>query len=370
MDDQQQTSQPEQPKEQPSSQPKVEPRREPSAKGSAVLTSAEIEERDKALRRRRHKQIADGIGVGLTFIAIGVVWLLVKFGYINISIISALFDLWPLIFVVVGVNIIFRRFPYIGLITWVLFIAAILLYGTMVGSRDRDLDFFGMTLPWSIVERGDRNADARVSGITSGSFDLSDLDGIDKASVDIALPAGTFKVGLTDQSAMSYVVPGKLYQVGSRRSESAIAYNFNPEEGLRFDDVHEKLDYDLYLNPKVKWDLKIDAGAMESDMSLEKIPVERLQINMGAGDLDLRMGNLVERSTVEINCGATSIRLVVPEGVGVSVDYKGIVGDQSLSNDGFIKEDGIYYSEAYDQSGEHIDLVIKSAVAEIDVIFQ
>lgn len=365
MDEQHQTN----PSEQ-QGQPKMETHQGTYSKNGAVLTSAEIEERDKALRRRRHKQIADGIGVGLTFIAIGVVWLLVKFGYINISIVSALFDLWPLIFVVIGVNIIFRRFPYIGLITWVLFIAAILLYGTMAGSRDRDLDFFGMTLPWSIVERGDRNASDWVTGVTSGSFDIADLDGVEKASVDIALPAGTFKVGVTDQSAMSYVVPGKLYQVGSRRNDGNIAYSFNPEEGLRFDDVHEKLDYDLYLNPKVNWDLKIDAGAMESDMSLEKIPVERLQINMGAGDLDLRMGNLVERSAVEINCGATSIRLVVPEGVGVSVDYKGIVGDQSLSRNGFFKEDGIYYSEGYNQSRERIDLVIKSAVAEIDVIFQ
>ncbi|MZQ99191.1 MAG: hypothetical protein GT601_16110 [Acidaminobacter sp.] len=364
MDDQQQTN----PSEQ-QEQPKTEPRQGAYSKNGAALTGAEIEERDKALRRRRHKQIADGIGVGLTFIAIGVVWLLVKFGYINISIVSALFDLWPLIFVVVGINIIFRRFPYISLITWVLFIAAILLYGTMVGSRNRDFDFFGMTLPWTIVERGDRNASDWVSGVTSGSFDIADLDGIEKASVDIALPAGTFKVGVTDQNAMSYVVPGKLYQVGSRRNDNDIAYSFKPEEGLRFDNVHEKLDYDLYLNPKVKWDLKIDAGAMESDMSLEKIPVERLQINMGAGDLDLRMGSLVERSTVEINCGATSIRLVVPEGVGVSVDYKGVVGDQSLSRNGFVKEDGIYYSEGYDQSQERIDLVIKSAVAEIDVLF-
>jgi len=366
MDEQQNLNSSEQ-QEQPKEQPKMEPQ---GVKGSAVLTSAEIEERDKAVRRRRHKQIADGIGVGLTFIAIGVIWLLVKFEYINISIVSAVFDLWPLIFVVVGVNIIFRRFPYISLITWVLFIAAILMYGTMVDSRDRDLDFFGMTLPWSVVERGDRNASEWVSGITSGSFDVSDLDGVEKASVDIALPAGTFKVGVTDQSAMSYVVPGKLYQVGSRRDNGSIAYSFNPEEGLRFDEIHDNLDYDLYLNPKVKWDLKIDAGAMESDMSLATIPVERLQINMGAGDLDLRMGNLVERAEVEINCGASSIRLEVPEGIGVSVDYKGIVGDQSLSSNGFVKEDGIYYSKDYDQSQERIDLVIKSAVAEIDVIFQ
>lgn len=361
MDEQQQLQEPvqQEPREQ----------KNPYSRDSAVLTEAEIKEREKAVKRRKHKQIADGIGIGLTFIAIGVVWLLVKFDYVNVAIFRAVFDLWPLLFVVVGINIIFRRFPYISVITWVLFIAAILLYGSMVGTSDRDLDLFGMTLPWSMVERGNRNAEAWISGVTSGSFDAGDLNGVEKATVEIALPAGSFKVGLSDQSALSYVVPGKLYQVGSRRDADEITYSFKPEEGLRFNEIPERLDYDLYLNPKVKWDLRIDAGAMESDMILDKLPVENLIINMGAGELDLRMGDLLNRARVEINCGATSIRLEVPEGVGVSVDYKGIAGEQSLTRNGFEKREGTYYSEGYDQSAQQIELVIKSAVAEIDVNF-
>lgn len=341
----------------------------PYSRDSAVLTEAEIKEREKAVKRRKHKQIADGIALGLTFIAIGVVWLLVKFDYVNVAIFRALYDLWPLVFVVVGINIVFRRFPYIGVITWILFVAAILLYGSMVGTSDRDLDFFGMRLPWSVVERGDRNAQAWVNGVTSGSFDAGDLNGIEKATVDIALPAGNFMVGLTDQSALSYVVPGRLYQVGSRVNGNEITYSFKPEEGLRFNDIPERMDYDLYLNPKTKWDLRIDAGAMESDMILDKLPVENLIINMGAGELDLKMGDLLDRARVEINCGATSIRLEVPEGVGVSVDYQGIAGEQSLSRNGFEKRDGTYFSKGYDQSEKQIELVIKSAVAEIDVNF-
>ena len=70
-----------------------------------------------------------------------------------------------------------------------------------------------------------------------------------------------------------------------------------------------------------------------------------------------------------MNRGATSIRLEVPEGVGVSEDYTGSAGDQSLSRNGFEKREGTYFSEGYDQSAKQIELVIKSAVAEIDVNF-
>lgn len=339
--------------------------------GSASGSRLEAEAQEQALRRKRHKQIADGIGMGLTFIVIGVVWLLVKFGYINVAIFRAIFDLWPLIFVVIGVNIIFRRFAYIGMITWILFLGAILLYGSMVGTRNGRFDFFGFDLPWSIVERANPSAVPwNFSGTTSGSFDLNDLNGIQRARVDLSMPAGSLNVGVTDQNAMSYVVPGRLYQVGSRRDGDTMRYSFKPEAGLKFDEVRQRLNYDFYLNPKAVWSLGIDAGAMESHMSLSQIPVESLVINMGAGELDLRMGNLVDQARVEINCGATSIRLEVPEGVGVSVDYKGIVADQSLARNGFVKENGIYYSQGFSQRTQQIQLVIKSAVAEIDVNFK
>jgi hypothetical protein len=329
------------------------------------------EQREKEERRRRHKQIADGIGVGMTFIFIGVVWLLVKFGYLNISIVRALIDLWPLIFVVIGLNIVFRRMPYIGAITWILFLCAILLYGSYIGASGRSYDLFGLTLPWETRIGNEQGSKTwTFSGTDSGSFDQDKIKNARKAEFTLALPAGSVKMGKAGNEALSYVVPSNLYEIDSDTLSGVAAFNFKTEPGLRFRDLNNTINNEFYLSPEVPWNLRIDTGAMESNFKFVEVPVETLVINMGAGEIDLEMGKLVERARVEVNCGAASIRLVAPRGVGVSVDYKGIVSENSLSKNGFVKTDGIYYSSDYNLAEAVIDLVIKSAVAEIDVQFE
>ena len=67
-----------------------------------------------------------GIGFGVFLLSIGVIILLFNLGVISWSIFSAMFYLWPLILVVIGVNIIFRRNWYVKLVTWVLFLAVVI----------------------------------------------------------------------------------------------------------------------------------------------------------------------------------------------------------------------------------------------------
>jgi hypothetical protein len=336
-----------------------------------VPNHLELEAREKALRKRRLKQIADGIGVGLTFIFIGVVWLLVRFGYLNVSLIRAIVDLWPLIFVVIGVNIIFRRVPFVGLITWVLFLASLLWYGSVVGSGGRNFDFFGMTIPgWNFTQESRGSSTWTFNGTTTGSFDRDDLEGLNRAKFNITMPAGSLNIGMTDQSALTYEVPSRLYDIDTSRDSGSVSFNFKTQTNLKFNNMNERLNHEIRLNPEVPWDLRIDVGAMESQLNLETIPVESIVINMGAGEIDLNMGGLVNRAKVEMNCGATSIRMTAPDHVGISVDYKGLISDHSLLNSGFVKENGVYYSPGYNQTQQRIELSVKSAVAEIDFRFR
>lgn len=328
------------------------------------------EAKEKELRRRHHKQIADGIGVGITFIFIGVVWLLSRFGYLNVSLVRAIIDLWPLVFIVIGINIIFRKMPYIGNITWVLFLGALLWYGSYVGTNGRNYDLFGMTWPWGNGMQIERNADNwSFTGMSSGSYNSNDLLGAKSAELNLSLPAGSLNIGNTDQDALSYVVPNRLYVIDSNTISDVVRYNFKTEPGLRFNNLNGTLNHDFYLSTDIPWNIQINAGAMESNFEMSKIPVETVNINMGAGEIDLKMGDLVKQAYVEVKCGAASVNLTVPDGVGVSVDYKGIVSDNTLADHGFSKENGIYYSNGYDNADKKIDLVIKSAVAQIDVRF-
>lgn len=66
---------------------------------------------------------------GFFILSIGIVSLLVNTGIIKWSIVNAFLELWPAILIVIGINIIFHNNSIIRIITWLLFLGAIVLYG-------------------------------------------------------------------------------------------------------------------------------------------------------------------------------------------------------------------------------------------------
>ena len=59
---------------------------------------------------------------GLILVFIGIFWLLTNFGIITWSLFGVMFRLWPLILIVIGINVIFRDRVWVSYITWGLFL--------------------------------------------------------------------------------------------------------------------------------------------------------------------------------------------------------------------------------------------------------
>lgn len=68
------------------------------------------------------------MGFGIFLLLVGVTLLLINFGVINWSIFDALYDFWPALLIVIGVNMIFRHNEIVRAITWLLFFAALIAY--------------------------------------------------------------------------------------------------------------------------------------------------------------------------------------------------------------------------------------------------
>lgn len=69
------------------------------------------------------------IEFGFFILSIGVLFLLINMGIINWSIMNVLFEIWPAIFIVIGINIIFKNNTIVRIITWLLFVGAVVTYG-------------------------------------------------------------------------------------------------------------------------------------------------------------------------------------------------------------------------------------------------
>lgn len=81
--------------------------------------------------------------LGIFFVFLGVFFLLSNFNIISFSIWSAIFDLWPLFFVMVGIHLITRK-QSIKILSWIVFFAIIILYAMNYGGVNLDLNFFNI----------------------------------------------------------------------------------------------------------------------------------------------------------------------------------------------------------------------------------
>lgn len=81
--------------------------------------------------------------LGVFFVFLGIFFLLNNLNIINFSIWNALFDLWPLFFVMLGVHLISNK-TSVTIFSWIVFFAIILLYAISIENGSLNLEFFNI----------------------------------------------------------------------------------------------------------------------------------------------------------------------------------------------------------------------------------
>ncbi|RQD70319.1 MAG: hypothetical protein D5S00_04380 [Tindallia sp. MSAO_Bac2] len=66
---------------------------------------------------------------GFILIGLGILFLLRNFGFISFR---YLFQFWPVMLIIAGINLIFEKYPYVSVITWTLFFVIIITLGIMI----------------------------------------------------------------------------------------------------------------------------------------------------------------------------------------------------------------------------------------------
>lgn len=301
---------------------------------------------------------SDGIGVGVTFIFIGVIWMMAKLGYINFSILGAVIDLWPLVFVVIGINIIFRRVAYIGLLTWVGFLTAIVAYGMYFQPQDR----------WFDSSDFDMNTNVSIGNAKtiSDSIPREGNESVKEGNLELNLSAADLNMGVSEDQLIDYVIPDQIVDTQFDVNSNTAKFKFSEKNNLNLERLARKnMSYDLYLSKDLLWYIDVNMGAADCNLNLSKVPVRDLEINGGAGDFDLELSDLQEKAEVSLNMAAGDANLVVPENVGVKVSVNGVVSDHNFSDQGLVKVGDDYETPNYDSAERTIYIEINSAASDI-----
>jgi hypothetical protein len=246
-------------------------------------------------------------------ILVGVIALLANTGQIPADRLYNLVALWPLILVVIGLELIVRRSLH-GVTGDA--VAAVIIVLAIVGAT-------------AFVA-------ASPSGTASHSLDSkAELGNITAASLEIDAGAAQITVtGTTDVGSNLYMAhidyTGAAPEVVLDRETGAL--RIDQPGGSFFEFGGRRFALDLKLNPSIPWKITQDTGAATDTYNLASAHVSGMQLSTGASRDDITLGSPSGIVTIAIDGGSLTVHIHRPKSVGTLVDISG--GAVSLDFDG------------------------------------
>ncbi len=256
----------------------------------------------------------------LLLIAIGVYFLLRNLGWVSPELHwGAVLPLWPLLLVLLGINIIVQQLPRpLGsFLSGMVGVAAIVVFGYVL--------FFGVSHP--LLQRLGVREETAVWQQDSVAFSR---EGVKTAVIHLNFDNPSAHLSaLSDspnliQGDISYL--GDLQfetDVSNGRADVMLDVRSKPSQWLNPANWDSKAakPWQISLSPSVPLDLTLDISNGSGDFDLSKLTLESLALEGGNGSMDVMLpGGVYE---VAVNGGNGGIELTVPENGGQTIQVDG-----------------------------------------------
>ena len=187
-----------------------------------------------------------------------------------------------------------------------------------------------------------------------------------RARVDIDMSAGD----LTVKSGAPALFEGD-FEFNAPALKPTVAYAVDGTTGaLKVSQESTSGTYEnnwrLSLDETTPVDLQVNLGAGDVQLTLGRLNLQSLAVSLGAGDLMLDLRGMPAKSykvIVKAGTGDTTIQL--PAGVGLSVSTSGIIGDTNVS--GLEQRDGRWINARAKGSAVTVDLDVQHAIGDLKI---
>jgi hypothetical protein len=312
----------------------------------------------------------DRLVPGAILITLGVIFLLRSFGIIHIHWINII-HLWPIFLLIAGINLIFahNKSPLASAlkIGVVLLGLGILLFGNF---RNR-YNFWPHYYYNSDNDNNDNDNDdndtatdiVKIDGTSTFQEPFSAGTRIAKLNIN----GGGSVYNLSDTTALLFQADTKdmagPYEFTHRTEDSVAVLDFSMKKNSRFKwKKGQQNSATFRLNSAPIWDMDISTGATKLDFDLTKFKVRNFKINGGAASFDIKLGQPLEMTTVEISTGVSEVNISVPKDAACKIDT-----DSGLSSNhfnGFNKtDDDTYETPGYNTAKNKIYIKLEGGLS-------
>jgi hypothetical protein len=246
-------------------------------------------------------------------ILVGIFALLVNAGVISTDRLNLLADLWPLVLIVIGLELLARR----AVPGQNGDVAAVLIVLLAAGGA---IAYVALAPNPSTSGRLDSHA-------TLGNLDHAALE-IDAGAATITVTGTSSLEGDLYHATINY--SGSRPKISLDRSNGSLTIS-QGNTGFDVFQVH-RFTLDLQINSSIPWTISSNGGASTETFKLAPVPVKSMDLNTGASREDITLGAPSGVVPITINGGALTVNLHRPAGTAASVSVSG--GAVSLNFDG------------------------------------
>lgn len=294
-----------------------------------------------------------GFAWPLVLITIGIIFLLANYGLIPGVTALSLLNLWPLLLILAGVDIaIGRRWPLaaLGIDVAVIGLGLVLLatQPTFIGG------------PFFVVNGGtpgDRDVTvARQSATT--------------LSLDVNGGAGRFRVSGGSTTLVEAHSGNDDLHLRRANFDSAGAHadvRIDQSGTRRIGSASGVADVETRIASDVPTDLSVNGGAGEFIVDLSDVMVRSAELNVGAASLTLTLPKPTSEVGIEVNAGASSIIVVVPDGVDARVTATGALNSLKSSNTRISVNGSTAETSGYGSATARVTVRVTAGVSSVTI---
>jgi hypothetical protein len=294
----------------------------------------------------------------ILLIAAGVLLLLNQTGQLPWAIWGTLWRFWPVILILVGLEVVIgvsgsRLLYVLGVFFAIAILGALILYAVYVGG------------PGARPQQA-----ARTETIAQP------LNDADRASAQMQFGVGTLNVGALVDSpnlAEGLIEHGRQSR-GVKQTVTGtgghLSYTLSGDAGpfscwWPGDRGGERWSIDL--TPRIPLDIEVKAGVGDLNLDLSQLAVTKLDVGSGIGDTTVDFPAAAGRTTAVVQAAIGDMTVRIPDGVGAKVTFSKLLASVDVRDPRFVRSGDGYATSDYDTAPNRLDLEIKLVIGSIAI---
>lgn len=243
----------------------------------------------------------------IALIGIGVVWLLGNLGVIAPINLFAVIQLWPLLLIAIGLDLMFgRRSPAVG---------ALIAVGTVVAAVVLLIAAPSLGLGANVDVKSGRFTEP-VGNATAARVDLN-LSMGETAIHALADSNALIDANLNYVGEIDFSAQGDAQKTVRLQRRGTIGFNLWP-----LSLSGSQLRWDIGLTPQVPLDLRVDASSGSAVLSLRDVKLRSFEVDASSGSMTADLPAMPERYNARVHASSGALTFHLPENaeVNASID--------------------------------------------------